>query len=195
LFSAIRDSRGDVKVDGGVLDNYPVRLFDQNKYIDLQSNPDHGVVPKFYQKINDALAPGALQYIYNRETLGFRLSSPKDQPVDQAPNRHQQLQIRSLFVYLRRLAAAFLNVQNNSHLETEDWHRTIYVNTRHINGFNFNIDRPTKECLVEAGRQGVKDYFNWYDNSKVGSPGKAGAYPINKPDYESKMKKSRIKKS
>jgi NTE family protein len=33
FFSAVRNARDDVYVDGGVLNNYPVKLFDREKYI------------------------------------------------------------------------------------------------------------------------------------------------------------------
>ena len=195
MFAAVHDARGDVNVDGGVLNNYPVRLFDQDQYINLRSNPDHGMPLDFYNKINQTLAPTAPQYVYNRETLGFRLSSPQNLPVGLDVTQMTQTQIRSLFQYLSRLVAAFLNVQNNSHLETEDWHRTIYIDTQHINGYNFNMDLPTKERLVEAGRVGVESYFKWYDNAEVGSPDITASYPINKPDYDDKIKRAKQKNS
>jgi predicted patatin/cPLA2 family phospholipase len=34
FFAAIRNPRGDVYVDGGVTDNYPIKLFDREKYVE-----------------------------------------------------------------------------------------------------------------------------------------------------------------
>jgi NTE family protein len=34
FFRAVRDARRDVLVDGGVLENYPIKLFDREKYVD-----------------------------------------------------------------------------------------------------------------------------------------------------------------
>lgn len=34
FFSAVRNVRGDVYVDGGLLNNYPIKLFDRQKYVD-----------------------------------------------------------------------------------------------------------------------------------------------------------------
>ena len=34
FFAAIRDPRGDVFVDGGLLNNFPIKLFDRLRYID-----------------------------------------------------------------------------------------------------------------------------------------------------------------
>jgi NTE family protein len=33
FFAAKRSLRGDVYVDGGVLENYPIKLFDREKYV------------------------------------------------------------------------------------------------------------------------------------------------------------------
>ena len=37
FFAAIRFPRGDVYVDGGVIDNYPIKLFDRAKYVEKYS--------------------------------------------------------------------------------------------------------------------------------------------------------------
>ena len=80
--------------------------------------------------------------------------------------------------------AAYQNAQNISHLETEDWHRTIFVDTLQINGFDFNIDLENQKRLVESGRQGVINYFKWYDKDKFGPPGLVLDIPYNRPDFE-----------
>ena len=33
FFAAVRNVRSDVYVDGGMLDNYPVKIFDRTKYV------------------------------------------------------------------------------------------------------------------------------------------------------------------
>jgi NTE family protein len=189
MFAAVHDALGNTDVDGGVLNNYPVRLFDQGKYIDLNAHPTHATLTKFYKQVNRAADPSSFQYLYNRETLGFRLSSPQNLPVGENAQPATRVEIRSLFNYLARLVAAFRNVQNNSHLETEDWHRTIFVDTLQVDGFNFHIDTDTKKRLAESGRQGVINYFKWYDNAKDGSAGATADVPYNRPDYKKKLKK------
>ena len=34
FFRAVRNDRGDIFVDGGALNNYPVKLFDREKYLE-----------------------------------------------------------------------------------------------------------------------------------------------------------------
>ena len=145
----------------------------------------------FYKTIKKALNPPIFDYVYNRETLGFRLSSPQNLPVGGNAQTAPPVEIRSLSDYLIHLVSAFRNVQNNSHLETEDWQRTIFVDTHHIDGFNFNINLDTKKLLADSGRQGVTDYFKWYDKDKVGTRTQAQDFPYNRPDYENKVKLSK----
>jgi len=45
LFFAIVPEANEVFVNGGVLDNYPVRLFDRAKYFAEQNRPRHITTP------------------------------------------------------------------------------------------------------------------------------------------------------
>lgn len=75
-------------VDGGLLSNYPVRLFDREQYVETE----HSEETELYKEINVSLQIEAYKemnssslslessfipgkYVYNKETLGFRLDS------------------------------------------------------------------------------------------------------------------------
>src|SRR3989442_3497051 len=79
LFCAsVKLARGDRYVDGGVLDNYPIKLFDREKYIDAEDRPMHSGRPEYYEDENKRFLPthpDSSPYVYNKETLGFRLDS------------------------------------------------------------------------------------------------------------------------
>jgi NTE family protein len=84
FFAARRSLRGDVYVDGGLIDNYPVKLFDREKYVNQYSK-----IPPYYEEHNAQLKDKGKDfspYVYNMETLGFRLDSAKEIAVfrDQA---------------------------------------------------------------------------------------------------------------
>ncbi len=55
FFASIRAARGDVYVDGGVLDNYPVKIFDRVKYIDQADCATHARRPPYYEEHNAQL--------------------------------------------------------------------------------------------------------------------------------------------
>jgi NTE family protein len=88
FFAAKRSFRGDVYVDGGILVNYPIKLFDRGKYV-----KKNGRRTFYYNDHNQELAASGRdisKYVYNRETLGFRLDSEKEIAVfrDQAEPEH-----------------------------------------------------------------------------------------------------------
>ena len=78
FFAAVRYGPSkDLYVDGGVIRNYPVRLFDREKYIDMDNEADAAITPKYYEKENEIFLkkkPGRSPYIYNKQTLGLRLA-------------------------------------------------------------------------------------------------------------------------
>ena len=73
FFAAVREDE-NIFVDVGVLDNYPIRLFDRKKCVPKRDRPRHPTVEP-YAKANRNLPGNRSLYTYNRETLGFRLDS------------------------------------------------------------------------------------------------------------------------
>ena len=59
-----------------------------------------------------------------------------------------------------------MDSQENSHLHSDDWQRTIYIDTLGVGTTDFDISDKQKKALVESGKKGVKDYFDWYDNAQ-----------------------------
>lgn len=164
VFTAQRSPRGDCYVDGGVLDNFPIKLFDRRKYVERFST-----TPDYYQKHNQQLQEEGKKispYVYNQETLGFRLVSGSEIAIfrDHAePPRHD---INDFFAYTWSLIETILESQQNQHLHSDDWHRTIYIDTLGVRTMDFGIDSAKKEALVESGRRCTEKYFAWYDNTE-----------------------------
>ncbi|WP_373665323.1 hypothetical protein SPSIL_039130 [Sporomusa silvacetica DSM 10669] len=171
FFTAVRDKRDHLYVDGGLLDNYPIRLFDQEKYVNHFST-----IPSYYDIVNTSLQ---LQdkitspYVYNQETLGFRLDSTDEIAVYRDHAEPLQYTINDFFSYSWRLIATIIESQQNQHLHSEDWHRTIYINTPGIRTMDFGIDNMEIGKMVKSGRENTLKYFDWYDN--------LGSMPLNRP--------------
>ncbi len=68
FFEAVK-MHDDYYVDGGVLSNYPVRLFDREKFLTETVNGLQDVYDIKNRKIIEN------KYVYNKETLGFRVDS------------------------------------------------------------------------------------------------------------------------
>jgi NTE family protein len=165
FFAGVRNHRDDVYVDGGVLNNYPVHLFDREKYIDGPKK--HGRPTEYYKKENKRLKkaqPQSSPYVYNRETLGFRLDSNQEISVfrDGAEPPHQK--IDDFFDYALALIKTMIDAQGNQHLHSDDWHRTVYIDTLGVSTTDFGLSNKKKLDLKKSGIEHTEKYFKWYDD-------------------------------
>lgn len=162
FFRAVRDDRNDVFVDGGAINNYPVKLFDRDKYLDDKSLIR---VPKYYEEENQALAiksPKSSSYIYNKETLGFRLDSAKEIGVFRDGQEPQHREIEHFLDYTMQLIKTVLAVQDSQHLHGDDWHRTVYIDTLGVGTTDFDLSDNRKKDLVASGKKAAEDYLKWW---------------------------------
>lgn len=165
FFRAIRDDRDDVFVDGGAINNYPVKLFDREKYLE---DPALKRTPKYYEDENAALArksPSSSQYIYNKETLGFRLDSAKEIGVFRDGQEPQHVKIENFLDYTMQLIKTLLAVQDSQHLHEDDWHRTIYIDTLGVETTDFDLSESLKKALVSSGEKSVETYLKWWSDT------------------------------
>ena len=165
FFAAKRSIRGDVYVDGGLLDNYPVKLFDREKYVKKCF-----VIPEYYNEHNQKLRRMRKlisPYVYNQETLGFRLDSEKEIAVfrDHAEPEHRK--IDDLFDYISCLVTTLMRSQESQHLHSDDWQRTIYIDTLGVSTTDFDLSDSKKNSLVESGKIHTQKYFEWYGSLKT----------------------------
>lgn len=164
FFAAKRNVRGDLYVDGGMLNNYPVKLFDRVKYVD---DEDHVRRPEYYEEHNQNLEDRDIdvsEYIYNRQTLGFRLDSEQEIAIfrDQAePPRHD---VDDFFDYGWRMIRTMMSAQESRHLHSDDWHRTVYIDTLGVGTTDFDLTDERKAALTSSGREHTRAYFDWYDD-------------------------------
>ncbi len=161
FFVAVKNS-ANVYIDGGVVDNYPVKLFDQLKYVEQYSSE-----PEYYRQHNINLQQSGSEtspYVFNQETLGFRLDSAADIALfnGQTPPEHHK--IDDLFTFTWNLAEIYLEAQQRQHLHSDDWQRTIYIDTLGVKTTQFDLTAEKKDALVESGAESAKRYFEWFDN-------------------------------
>ena len=166
LFAAVRyGANRDVYVDGGVVLNYPVKLFDRLKYIAPAEQPYAARVTRYYEEGNKAFLaerPDRSPYVYNRQTLGLRLDTKEQIGLYRYDEKARTRSIRDLGDYARALTGALLAVQENQHLHSDDWQRTVYIDTKDVGTTDFDIDDGKKAELVQQGERGVNQYFEWF---------------------------------
>jgi NTE family protein len=165
FFRAIRDDRDDVFVDGGVINSYPVKLFDREKYLE-DSNLER--VPDYYKEENKKLAersPSSSTYLYNKETLGFRLDSAKEIGVFRDGQEPQSNDIDHFLDYSMQLIKTILAVQDSQHLHSDDWHRTVYIDTLGVSTTDFGLSDSKKKALVASGKKAAEAYLKWWSDT------------------------------
>lgn len=177
FFRAVRGRRKQVFVDGGVLRNYPVKVFDRSRYVTPGKHRAHARSTAYYRKDNRDRPAGSCRYVYNKETLGFRLDTREEIALFRDGTAPALERIDDFFDYGSALFRAVMNVQNNVHLHSDDWQRTIYIDTLGIGTTDFSLSRSAKRRLIRSGAAGVRAYFDWYDGAAVGE------LPCNHPDH------------
>jgi len=163
FFTAKRSLRGDVYVDGGILSNYPIKLFDRKKYVNK-----HARTTEYYDNQNAKLAKSGKRiskYGYNKETLGFRLDSEKEIALFRDHAEPERRRIGDFFSYAWALIQTVMEAQQSIHLHSDDWQRTVYIDTLGVQTTQFDLSNDMKWNLVESGREGANRYFEWYDNT------------------------------
>jgi len=130
LFFASRKLDGDVYVDGGVLRNYALGLFDE--------------------QTEDTAHPGVYLRTPNPNTLGLHLGK----------NLLQTRAITDLDQYAGNLFEAILAVQDVALMDNgDDVKRTIFINTLGIQATDFDITRQQKEDLIKKGHEATANYL------------------------------------
>ena len=146
LFFQAVSYKSSLYADGGVYYNYPINLFDEEKYIS-KNNIDS-------------------ETSYNKETLGFRVDSPEEISNQINNETLPSLEVNSLQSYIQALIGGLIDFANKAHLEEKDWHRTIYIDSLGISSTQFDLTKEQKNKLIKSGKEGAKNYFLWFDKAK-----------------------------
>ena len=168
FFAAVRGGKDNkhLFVDGGLLDNYTVKTFDRQTYLADLNNARR---TEYYEKINERLrmqrSTSRNEYVYNKETLGFRLDAKED--IDMYLTHEENFkEINGFFDYTKALVTTLIDFQTNVHLHSDDWQRTVYIDTLGVRAIDFDIPQEKKDALVESGKLYTEAYLEWYNNDE-----------------------------
>jgi NTE family protein len=167
FFAAFKNARKDVYVDGGVLNNYPVKIFDREKYLTGKPTKANSLSRPYYADENKKFLkkhPNSSPYIYNKETLGFRLDTKQEIGVFRDGAEPQHIKIDDFFDYVKALITTVVDAQGNTHLHSDDWDRSVYIDTLGVGTTDFDISNAMKNKLRQSGKDSASAYFKWYDD-------------------------------
>ena len=156
FFAAMRDPNNSVLVDGGVTWNYPLDIFDFKRFL---SDPKHGEKPTYTQYDAD--------HIYNKETLGLRVDTKDQIQAEKDAWKSPPAKVGSFVDYAACLVGYMGDMANRLHLHKNDWHRTIFIDASGIGTTEFGLSDAKAQMLIENGRRGVREYFQWFDDPKA----------------------------
>lgn len=131
---------GDILVDGGVLNNYPIWVFDGGAY---PGHPEGRIA-----------AP-------NSATLGLKLLTPEE--LAEQAGRKMAGEIDDLKDFASALVDCLTTQIERLHIKTGDWQRTIAINTGTINTKQFDLSASEKQFLLDEGRKAAEQFFVAFD--------------------------------
>lgn len=134
-----------VLVDGGLLANYPIDLFDKPRY--FPTGP--------------TAVPDARGNIFNPETLGLRLDRAEQIPLDNAPAGRQQLAPYTITDFNSYVGALYtLALENLNPVQPADWQRTISIDFLNFSPKIKRISDVQKQQLMDSGRKGTQAFLS-----------------------------------
>ncbi|GAB3638534.1 hypothetical protein GCM10027422_41240 [Hymenobacter arcticus] len=129
-----------VLVDGGLLANYPLHMFDLPRYLPA------------------GLPPGTTA---NPETLGLRLDRAEQIALDTLPTGRPALAPYDIHDFPSYIGALYtVALENLNPALPTDWPRTISISTLGYGPKVRRISAAQKEQLLASGRQGVQAFFS-----------------------------------
>lgn len=144
FFKAVRNRRGELLVDGSVVWNYPISLYDKVRYV--ASNAARGAYSGGQDE--DAVA-------LNRETLGLMVEtrSGGDRVVrDCSP-------ITDFRTYLRSILGFITDSMHSAYLSEADWKRTALIDALGVRSTDFHIDREVVGSLIGSGDRCIEEFI------------------------------------
>ena len=151
----------EVLVDGGLLANYPIDLFDKARYLSSTATEAADVATNSVVKedTTQKIATSSVPFS-NPETLGLRLDRAEQIALDARPGGRRQLAPYAVQDFGSYVGALYtVAIENLSPARPTDQARTISISTL---GFNPKIKRVSdaqKQQLTDSGRAGVQAFF------------------------------------
>ncbi len=153
LFFASVRLNDEVFVDGGVTWNYPIGLFDDEKF---KPAPGAAMTPAYPTRYRPS-------HVYNKETLGFRVDT-KDEIKSQKDSwRAPPKDVESIYDYAKVLIGLLMAAANKGHLHQDDWDRTVFIDALGVKTTDFDLTDGQAQKLIDSGRDGAEKYFEWFE--------------------------------
>jgi len=126
----------DMLVDGGIIGNFPIRIFDSTKFI------SKNLVNSF---------------IFNPRTLGFRIDSDDQIKNDEEGKQLATMPVNNLKEYLLAFYNIVIENLNRQMLTPQDWKRTVSISDKKIGARSkIRLSAFEVKTLMQSGKESVK---------------------------------------
>jgi NTE family protein len=137
----VLDKTGDMYEDGGIVNNYPIDIFDHPQFLDSAELKD-------------------MKKIINPHTLGFALLDHSDINDFQHPVTKTPIPDGQPISYGKSLINALtLQYQKNRLQQRHNRERTVQIDRLKVGLAAFTLNEIDKVALLESGIRAVNDYF------------------------------------
>ena len=126
----------DVMIDGGLLNNYPIWVFDG-------------------ESIGDHLL--SEETMKQSKTLGFKLMSSAEKKDDQLYYQYEE--INDILDYFKTFINSMSVQIERGHIRTGYWDKTVCIDTKEVQSMDFDITEEKKEELIKSGYNSTKNHF------------------------------------
>lgn len=128
-----------VMVDGGLVANFPIKMFDSSRYTDA-SQPNHFAV--------------------NRGTIGFRIDREGQINNDSTMQQLAPMPTGNLKQYISAFYSIIIENLNRRHLTPQDWSRTVSISDAKISPRIRRLSQEEIDSLTCNGRDAVVRYLS-----------------------------------
>jgi NTE family protein len=135
FFASVKENN-TVMVDGGLLNNYPIWVFDGNTIGDSNVTDDQ---------------------ITKSKTIGFKLMT--DQEKQDYKLYHVDEEIDNIFQYAKALINSLLIQIERGHIRTGYWKKTVPINTHNVSSLEFSLPGETIQKLIQTGYDSIHEKF------------------------------------
>ncbi|MGE3557260.1 MAG: patatin-like phospholipase family protein [Candidatus Obscuribacterales bacterium] len=128
--------------DGGWQENYPIHLFDQDRYL------------------HRSIRTGYSRPVFNGQTLGFRIMSTDPNRSNVAPTlQTAQIEQIGLVSFMGQLLRGLYNKQESDYARSLNPQRTVELFDEGIDSLQFALPPDHREKLYRSGQRGVERFI------------------------------------
>jgi NTE family protein len=133
FFASVKEGN-TIMVDGGLLNNYPIWVFDGDTIGDSHVSDEQ---------------------IVKSKTIGFKLMT--DQEKQDYKLYHVDEKINNIFQYAKALINTLLIQIERGHIRSGYWKKTVAINTHNVSSLEFSLPEETKQKLIQTGYDSIHE--------------------------------------